>query len=283
MAHPPGNITLDRTRAEGVFLGLVALVAAGVVLAAAYLPPAIDWEQVYVPASRAVLAGRSPYTVAGFMNPPWALLPLLPFGADPVAGRAGLFVLSLTVYALVAIRLEAAPVALGLFLVSPTVLHTLLNGNLEWLVLLGILLPPRWGLVLMVIKPQVGAGVAVWWAAEAWRAGGWHGVIILVSPVGVALATSLVLFGLWPLQVGDPPGLAWNASPWPWGLPLGLGVLVYSVWKRDVRAALIAAPLCSPYVIQHAWTGAVLALVGRTWVLAFVVVGLWGLVLLAAL
>jgi hypothetical protein len=277
------RLTLDRARAEWTVLGLVALVAAGVVLAAAYLPPAIDWDRHYVPAVQALVAGRSPYVGTGFVNPPWTLLPLLPFAADVTAGRAGVFVLSLAVYAVVAVRWGASPVALGLFLMSPTVLHTLLNGNLEWLVLLGLLLPPRWGLFLMVIKPQVGAGVAVWWIVGAWRTGGWPEMIRTVSPVMAALATSLVLFGLWPLRAAGHPGQWWNASLWPWGLPLGLGLLGYGVWKRDVRAALAAAPFCSPYVLLHAWTGAVLALVGRTWMLVLVVGGLWGLVLLAAL
>jgi hypothetical protein len=277
------TLTLDRTRAEWVLLGLVTLVAVGVVLAAAYLPPAVDWDRHYVPAVQALVAGRSPYAGTGFVNPPWTLLPLLPFAADVTAGRAGLFVLSLAVYAVVAVRWGASPVALGLFLVSPTVLHTLLNGNLEWLVLLGLLLPPRWGLFLVLVKPQVGAGVAVWWVAEAWREGGWSEMIRIISPVTAALATSLVVFGLWPLRAAGHPGQWWNASLWPWGLPLGGGLLTYGVWKRDVRAALAAAPFCSPYVLLHAWTGAVLALVGRTWALALVVVGLWGLVLLAAL
>jgi hypothetical protein len=277
------TITLDVALAAWIVLGLLAGAAAAIALAAAVLPPAIDWDRHYVPAIQALVAGRSPYAGTGFVNPPWALLPLLPFAADVTAGRAALFVLALGVYAVVAVRWGASPVALGLFLVSPTVLHTLLNGNLEWLVLLGLLLPPRWGLFLVLVKPQVGAGVAVWWTAEAWRAGGWHGMIRTVSPVTAALATSLVLFGLWPLRAAGHPGQSWNASLWPWSLPLGLGLLVYGVWKRDVRAALAAAPFFSPYVLLHAWTGAVLALVGRTWALAIVVLGLWGVIFLEAL
>ena len=282
-------LSLDRTRVEGAVLGLVALVAVGVVMTAAYLPSAIDWDRHYAPAARALAAGRSPYVDTGFVNPPWTLLPLLPFTADVTAGRAGLFVLSRVVYALVAMcadpsgRTDASPVALGLFLVSPTVLHTLLNGNVEWLVLLGLLLPPRWGLFLVLIKPQVGAGVALWWSVESWREGGWRQVVKTVWPVTAALVGSVVVFGLWPLRAAGHPEQGWNASLWPWSLPLGLGLLAYGVLKRDMRAALGAAPFCSPYVLLHAWTGAVLALVGWTWALALVVVGLWGLVLLAAL
>jgi hypothetical protein len=276
------TLTLDRTRAEWAILGLVAIVAAGVVVAAAYLPPAVDWDRHYLPAVQALVAGRSPYVGTGFVNPPWALLPLLPFVTDETAGRAGLFVLSLAGYALVAMRWDASPVALGLFLVSPTVLHTLLNGNVEWLVLLGLLLPPRWGLFWVLVKPQVGAGVALWWAVEVWRDDGWRRVVATVWPVTVALIVSVALFGLWPLRAAGHPGQWWNASLWPWGLPLGVGLLAYGVWKRDIRAALAAAPFCSPYVLLHAWTGAVLALVRRTWALALVVGGLWGLVLLAA-
>ena len=279
----PRTVTLDITWAAWIALGLAAGVAASVVLAAAVLPPAIDWDRHYGPAVEALVAGRSPYEGTGFVNPPWALLPLLPFAAEPVAGRAALFVLSLGAYALVAVHLDASPVALGVFLVSPPVLHTLLNGNVEWLVLLGLLLPPRWGLFLVLVKPQVGAGVALWWVTEAGRDGGWRGIWTTTWPVTLALVVSFLLFGPWPLRAAGHPGQGWNASLWPWSLPVGVGLLVYGVWTRDRRAALAAAPFCSPYVLLHAWTGAVLALVGRTWVLALVVAGLWGLVLLAAL
>jgi hypothetical protein len=286
-SKPP--LTLDRAQVEWAILGLVALVAAGVVLAAAYLPPALDWDGSFCPASRAMVAGRSPYEGTDFVGPPWALLPLLPYAGDVMAGRAALFVLALVVYALVAVsadpsgRTDASPVAMGLFLVSPPVIHSLWNSNLEWLVLLGLLLPPRWGLLLVVIKPQVGAGVAVWWVAEVWREGGWRAVVRTVWPVTAALGVSLLVFGFWPRHALHPPGLPWNASLWPWSLPVGLGLLAYGIWKRQMLPALAAAPFCSPFVLLHAWTGAVLALVGRTWALALVVGGLWGLVLLAAL
>lgn len=37
-----------------------------------------DSRTYFFPATREVLAGRSPYSIEGFTNPPWAVLPLIP-------------------------------------------------------------------------------------------------------------------------------------------------------------------------------------------------------------
>ena len=83
-----------------------------------------------------VLDRENPYA-GGFHNPPWTLLALTPFAIDEELGRGALFVVSLTVCASVAIQLKAKPLALALWLTCPPLLHTLLHGNLEWLVRLG--------------------------------------------------------------------------------------------------------------------------------------------------
>jgi hypothetical protein len=217
-------LTLSPQTATWAVLGLVAGTLALVTVAAAVLPPGVDWQQTFAPSSQDLVRGQSPYG-HGFYNPPWALVPLLPFAADEVTGRAALFLLALLVVSLVVVQLGGSPVSLGLVLISPPVVHSLLNANLEWLALAGLLLPPRWGLFLVVIKPQVGAGVAVWWAAEAWREHHWKGVWDLAWPVSGAFLGSLILFGLWPLNARVTTTLWWNASFWPWSVPVGLILL----------------------------------------------------------
>jgi hypothetical protein len=280
LTHADRSLTLSQQTATWAVLGLVSGTLALVTVAAAILPSAVDWQGTFAPSSQALVRGQSPYGHGfGFYNPPWALVPLLPFAADVVMGRAALFVLALVVISLVVVQLGGSPVSLGVILISPPVVHMLLNGNLEWLVLAGLLLPPRWGLFFVLIKPQVGAGVAVWWIAEAWREAGWRGVIILAWPVSLAFLGSLALFGLWPLRAHATTALWWNASFWPWTVPIGLALLAWGVWKRDLLPALAAAPFLSPYVLFHAWSGALVALVRRPAVLAIVVSMLWVLVL----
>lgn len=149
----------------GKNLRLVALIVTGLAslwLAAEFLPPGIDWRDTYRPAALALLRGQSPYSVDIFFAPPWALIPLLPFAMLPESiGRAVLFLLALVCYAYTAFRLEARPPALAAFLASPVVMHGLLNSNIEWLPLLGFVLPPQIGLVFVTIKPQIGLAVAL--------------------------------------------------------------------------------------------------------------------------
>lgn len=274
----PRTITLTSHTLVWLALAVVFLAAAGSTAAAAVLPEAVDWQGVFYPASHALLEGRSPY-VAGYYNAPWAALVMAPFATDVQVGRGALFIVSLTVYALVAVALGAKPVALALWLTCPPILHTLLHGNLEWLVLAGLLMPPRWGLFVVLIKPQVAGALVLWWAVEAWREGGWRAVMALLWPVTLALSVSVALFGLWPLRALDTTQLWWNASLWPWSIAPGLGLLGWSLYARDWRAALAASPMLSPYVLLHAWAGAVLATIHNTRLFAIVIAALWALVL----
>lgn len=277
------EVTARRERATPYLLVVIVLASSFVTLGVAVLPPAVDWDRTYWPATVALLRMETPYQEAfGFYNPPWALLAFVPFVATSDVGRSAVFLVALSSLGLAAYYLGASPVALVLYLTSPPVLHCLLHGNVEWLVLLGLLLPSRWGMFLVLVKPQVAGGVALWWGAEAWREGKWRGVIGLLWPVTLAFLASFVLFGPWPLRAPRLTGLWWNASLWPYSIPLGLAALAWGLWKRDQRGALLASPLLSPYALLHAWSGALMGVVRHTKILAVVWVTLWGLALRAA-
>lgn len=265
--------------------GLTAAVILALVFsvwATALLPEAPDWQHAFSPAARALLHGSTPYRY-DVHNPPWALALLMPFVADVHAGRGALFVAALAVYALVAVTVGARPVALGLWLTCPPLLHTLLHGNIEWMVFIGLVLPPRWGLFFVLIKPQVAGAIALWWAVEAWREGGWHAVFALLWPVTLAFAVSVLVFGAWYAGSVDMRAQWWNASLWPWSIVPGAVLLGWSLYARNWRAALAASPMLSPYVLLHAWSGAVLATIHDTRLLLVVVAFLWSLVLKQAL
>jgi len=163
-------------------LAIVVIVLVGAM--SLVLPPAVDWHSVFRPAARRLLSGQSPYEVEGFFNAPWALLPLIPLALVPEnIGRAMLALLNLVIFGHVARRMGAKLLAISFLLVSPPVLHGILNGNLDWLVALGFVLPPQIGLFFIIIKPQVGIGVGLYWLVEAWRAGGWQRVLRTFRPV----------------------------------------------------------------------------------------------------
>lgn len=245
------------------------------------LPVGVDWRLAYRPAALAVLEGKSPFSVEGFFNAPWAVLVHLPFALFPEEiGRAALFLVGYGVYGLVAYRFGAKPLAFAAFMISPPVVHGLLNSNIDWLAFLGFILPPQIGLFFVIIKPQVGIGVMVFWLYQAWNDGGWKQMIRIFSPLTFVLVVSFLLFGLWPLRFEQEISLWWNASLWPMSIPIGLVLLVSSIRHRDIRYAIPAGPCLSPYVLFHSWVGALLPLLTRQAETILAVAGLWLVVLL---
>lgn len=280
------SIQLFIARARGHWFAILLLIGttgALVGITAAYAPPGIDWHQAFRPAALELLHFHNPYAVSGFLNPPWTLLVLLPLAVLPEnIGRAVLLLLNLGVLSFVARRLGANALVLGAFLVSPIVLHGLLNASMDWMVLLGFVLPPQIGLFFVTIKPQVGGTVALFWLVESWRKGGKSEVIRVFWPVSVVFLASLVAFGPWPLRFGQPVNDWWNASLWPLSIPVGLALLVISFRKHNAKYAMGAAPCLSPYVLLHSWVGALIALAELPLEMTAAVAGLWLVVILRA-
>lgn len=251
-------------------------------------PLGIDWRLTYRPAALALMSGANPYDPAvapeaPFFAAPWGLLPLLPFAFLPAEiGRGFIMFGGLLVFAAVAYRLGASPGAMALFLLSPPVVHCIVNANIEWIPLAGLVLPPPVGLFFLAVKPQTGFAVGVFWLFEAWRAGGPRRVLWTFTPVTAALLLSFALYGLWPLRLGSALtfGHAFNASLWPLSIPVGLALLVTAVQRRRVEWAMPASPCLSPYVLFHAWSVAVAALIRQPLQLLVAVASLWVVTLL---
>jgi len=148
-----------------------------------------------------------------------------------------------------------------------------------------ILQGTRWGLLLVTVKPQVGAGVALFWFVEAWRIGGVREVVRVFAPVTLIVLVSFVIFGLWPTRfVGtvEYSSGAFNASLWPWSIPVGFALLTAAIRRRDMRPAMAAAPCLAPHVVFHSWIVALAAMVKLDVELIAAVVGLWVLVVIRA-
>jgi hypothetical protein len=268
---------------KGVLISVLAAIL--ILLCVFFLPPDVDWSQTYRPAILALFSGQSPYQ-AGLNNPPWALVPLIPMALLPVRiARAVLFLVGLASFAYVPYRLGAKPVAVAAFLLSPPVIHDLFFGNINWLSLLGFIMPPMPGLFFVTTKPQVGSVVALFWLVEAWRKGGVRQVFRTFWPVSLALLLSFALFGFWPYRfsVVLDHAQTLNHSLWPSSIPVGLALLVASLRRRDIRFAMAASPCLSPYVLLYAWSGALVALSPLAVETVTAVAGFWLLVILRAL
>jgi len=268
---------------------LAGLLIVFVILGSLYLPVGVDWHLTFRPAALATLHGQSLYKaspLAPYAGAPWGVWMVVPLSLLPEnIGRAILFLVSMAGFAFAAQRLGAKPLTLLAFLLSPPVIHCLLNANQDWMPLVGFVLPPQLGLFFILVKPQMGSVVALYWLIEAWRNNGWKEVLRVFSPVSLALGLSFLLYGLWPLNAMQifQDSRTWNASLWPASIPVGLGLLWASLRKREIRYAMAASPCLSPYVLFHSWAGALVTLVTLPGEMLAAVVGLWILVIIQAL
>lgn len=267
-------------KAKPLSIGIIILTGLLLTWAmAVFLPPAVDWHTVFRPASLAVLSGGSPYSVDGFFYVPWSILPLLPLAFLPEnIGRALLVLLTFAGYFFVARRLGAKTIAIVFLLLSPIVLHEILNGNIDWLAVLGFVFPPQIGLFFIVIKPQVGVAVGLFWFVQSWRSGGWRNTVRVFAPVALAIGLSIIIYGWWFLPARQTVSFWWNASLWPMSIPVGLALLVAAIRKGRIEFAMGASPCLSPYVLFHSWVGALLAIVNSVPETIAAVIGLWILV-----
>jgi hypothetical protein len=270
-------------------LGSIAIVALVWVLVPV-LPDGIDWRLTYRPATLALLSFHNPYAPevardAPFAAATWGLLPLIPLAILPLkVGRTILLLISLISFAYSAKKLGANRFGILLFLLSPPVLFCLLNGNIDWIPILGFILPPQIGLFFIMVKPQIGIAVAVYWLFQAWRQGGIRPVVKVFLPVSIALLASFGLYGLWPLQSTQVLTIAqrYNTSFWPISIPIGLALIVAAIRLKQAKLAMAASPWLSPYVLFNSWSGALAALSSQTLKLAAVVLGLWLVILIVA-
>jgi hypothetical protein len=227
---------------------------------ASFLPTA-DWYVTFDPAARGIFTGHSPYEMRGFSNPPWAVLLLLPFIIFPPLVAHGLFFVA-SALALIYLtwRLNTPLLAVVAFLLSPTAIGALLVGNLDPFVYLGMLLPPVWGLFVLLIKPQIGIGVAIYYLFEAWRQDRFFGVVRIFLPVAIAFLLSALIFPVFVHILITKSGVdPWNRSMFPYGLPLALFLLWLAVRRRNPYIALAASAFLTPYLTFYSYLAIQLA------------------------
>lgn len=247
---------------------LIALFALGVWAVYTFLPTdlqpgtdgrlpsiGVDWMISFRPAARLLLELKSPYATPGFFNPPWALIPLLPFALLPAGlGAAFLFVLNIFSLLFASVKMRMNAIAFVVFILFSGTLVNAWNGNIEGLLAIGFVLPPQIGLFFVLCKPQFGLGVAIFWILQEWREGGIRKVVRVVAPVSIALGISFVLFGFWPARTPGLVDMRWNASLFPYGVPIGLALLAVSIWRRNMFLAIASSPFFAPYVAGNTWS-----------------------------
>lgn len=210
----------------------------------------VDWE-VFQVAVALLWAGKSPYFGTGqqaFYNPAWTAVILSPLVWLPVTWQPlAVALASLAAVALVARQLRIGTIGTFLTLSAPALWYTIGYGNIDALVWFGLVVPAPIGLLFLAMKPQMTLWVM---AVVVARQGTWGSRAAAIVPLLVIGGASVALYG-WRLPAPSRLTVEW----WPYGLALGIPMGLWAVWKRSVRAAILAMPLCTPYLSWSSYLG----------------------------
>lgn len=212
-----------------------------------------DW-MVFVVAAQALLAGVNPYTVGhGIMrlfNPIWVMALVLPTLLLP--SYEAMFwtveiAIVLSVLATARHFFPRRPVQQALIVASAGVFALITYGNLDAFVWAGVLAPTPAGLLLLALKPQATLLVIV---VILLRHLDRHGVVstgLVLLPLLLAVLVWVIIYGI-PYYWINQAGTTANVGFWPYGLVVGVPVALVALGKRSVRLAMLAGPLCAPYM-----------------------------------
>jgi hypothetical protein len=242
-----------------------------------------DWGLSFRPALLRMVSGSTPYVPGKeqVLNPPWILAPLIPLALLPEKlGWTLLLVLNLISFGFVAFKLGAKPISTLFLLISAAFLLLLFQGQIDGLIILGFILPKPIGLFLLLGKPQIGLGVAIFWFFEVFRDKGIRGILWTFLPVGLAYLASFILYGPYLFLGQSLVGEYWDYSIWPISIPIGLLLLKYAISQRKINLAILTGPLLSPYVGFHSYAAALLGLVGVPLDIMLTSLGTWIIFLL---
>lgn len=212
-----------------------------------------------------------PYSIEGFINPPWAALFVAPLSLVPYElGRILISLLNMLVTSLLVLRSGGGKFALIITMTSYPFLFLLSTGSIEWIPMLGLLF--NWP-ILILAKPQSGALVLFVWLKRT------KGKLAFVLSIAAFLGLSLLIWWGWPWLMLEnirtlPAALASPLNKinlWPWGIPFGLAALYYAWVREDELLAIVATWLLVPFIVYHSLTMGMALLAARYPRLALIV------------
>jgi hypothetical protein len=244
---------------------LIILIVAGILIttfALSPLPGGDDWETFRGSALR-ILNGSPLYgekvTHGYYSNPPWVAVLLIPLSLLPFRwGWAVLSIASLGLLVVLCRRWQFGIWKTVLVVLSPASFYLILHGEIDALLLAGILLPRETWILIAITKPQVVVGLLF--------GVGWHrlvkGMILLI----LVLLLTFLFFGFWPLELIRQPMPFVDAAHnlfyglWPFQIPAGLAILLWGIRRNDEKFLIAASPLLSPYAATSSLLGPWLAI-----------------------
>jgi hypothetical protein len=237
----------------------------------------VDWD-VFYPAIRIFLSGGNPYLYGNGLlrvfEPFWTYLLLSPLALlPPLTSRIVLTVTAFLVYAFSAVKMGAKPWQLGLFMLSAPVINDIYNGNITWLVTMGLWMPPQIGLFFVLMKPQIGFLISIYWFYTAWKTGGPMQVIKTFGPVVIAYLISFALYGFWFRQMLIQTDESLQEGPilFPYLVPSAIILFYFAIRRNEMKLSALATQFVAPYVSMANFASSMLCLFDRP----VLFVGLW--------
>jgi hypothetical protein len=226
-----------------------------------------DQRGIFMPAGGSLV---NPYAVGGFFNPPWAAYLLAPFSMLPF--WIGIL-LQLTLYfvllTLLIHKYRGGRAAVLITLTSFVALNSALELNVEWMVCLGLVLPARWSVPFLLIKPQTAFGIYI---GYSWRDlkrtvlfGLLFGLVALLLwgylipdmlRQAQTAASMLRAFNASPMAIiGTPLAIATGLPAATVGAPFSIAIGLYLAWRafkrKDTALAILAWAFCMPYLALY--------------------------------
>jgi hypothetical protein len=273
---------LSRWKAKEI---VIIFVVAGILIttfALSPLPGGDDWETFRGSALR-ILEGSPLYgekvTHGYYSNPPWVAFLLIPLSLLPFRwGWAILSIASLALLVVLCRRWKFGIWKTILVVLSPATFYVILHGEIDALVLAGILLPRETWILFALTKPQVAIGM--------FFGVGWQRVVKGIILTIIVLLLSFLFFGFWPLELIQQPMPFVDAAHnlfyglWPFQIPAGLAILLWGIRRNDERFLIAASPLLSPYAATSSLLGPWMAIASylKSWEASLVFLTWWAAV-----
>ena len=206
------------------------------------LPYFGDWDSVYYP----VLFLDNPYDHKGFLNPPWVLFILYPLSlfSKHVAGALWMTI-SVVIVIYCARKLGSDWLGYFLIFTNPSFIRFLSSGQIDALILLGLVLTQfPWNILLLVIKPQV-FGMAIFLKLRTVK-------VIHLLIISTIVILTLAIFGNWfqhifhNWQIGVNHNVSMDV--FPYGIPIGIVFFLLARKNSDLIIGALSSFFFVPYV-----------------------------------
>ncbi len=195
----------------------------------------------------------NPYDEAGYFAMPWANLFLLPFDPLPLELAALIMIaLYFTLLAAAVNKFGGGKLSLIAALSSAIAFDAALEINIDWLVVIGLLIPREWSAPFLLIKPQTALGYPLAFKRREFVRAVIVGLLTLIA--------ALLIWGVFPLDLLENIR-RWETNPLvniapmsiigvPLSILIGIGLAYFAFRRRDpvysVAAGLFFVPYAAP-------------------------------------